>query len=371
MPCQTAQADFFLMSTTGLRNFVDFLRQCSTAKRNIQALKCLNDESENIELMKKLPPWLNRQWRRKVSAHCEATGEFPAFEEFIDFLAQEDKIAHDPLSRSWQKEEGGTKEKRKGTSFLLDSRHPTGFPGTGVGRSFGACKFCKENHSLHSCEVFGKNPFETRERFVIENKLCFACLNSGHRFRDCKNRKSCEICQGGHPTNMHRTVPQPEDRGPTIPITACASRSSSRKMLHKSSMVLLVKISDASNPDKELILYAMLDTQSDCSFVTEGAAEAMGLQGVTTRLSLSTMTASDKVVSCQRYEGLRVQGLTSGHIIALPPVHSRRKIPINYHHIPCPEMVDGWPHLRHLRDKIAATMNAEVGLLLGYDCPKA
>ena len=134
---------FGATDTTGLRNFVDFLRQCNTAKRNIQALKCLDDESENIELMKKLPPWLGRQWRRKVSAHREAIGEFPAFEEFIDFLAQEHKIADDPLSRSWQKVEGA-KEKKKGTSFLLDSRSPTHFPGTGVCRSFGACVVLQE-----------------------------------------------------------------------------------------------------------------------------------------------------------------------------------------------------------------------------------
>ena len=209
-----------------------------------------------------------------------------------------------------------------------------------------------------------------RERFVIENKLCFSCLNSGHLSRECKSKKSCEICQGGHPTNMHRTVSRPEDRTPTIPITACASRSGSKKTPRKSSMVLPVRISHSSNPERELILYAMLDTQSDCSFITEGATEAMELQGVGTRLSLSTMTASDKIVNCQRYEGLRVQGLTSDRMITLPSVFSRRKIPINHQHIPCPEMVEGWTHLEHLRDKIAPRLNVEVGLLLGYDCPK-
>ena len=34
-------------------------------------------------------------------------------------------------------------------------------------------------------------------------------------------------------------------------------------------------------------------------------------------------------------------------------------------------MVEGWPHLEHLRDKIAPRLNSEVGLLLGYNCPKA
>ena len=34
-------------------------------------------------------------------------------------------------------------------------------------------------------------------------------------------------------------------------------------------------------------------------------------------------------------------------------------------------MIDGWPHLEPLRERIGPVMNCEVGLLLGYDCPRA
>ena len=136
-------------------------------------------------------------------------------------------------------------------------------------------------------------------------------------------------------------------------------------------MVLPVRVSHINNPGREQIVYAMLDTQSDSSFITEGTARALGLQGVDTRLSLSTMTASDKVVRCQRYGGLEIRGLSSNQKIPLPPVFSRRVIPINYQHIPCPEMVDYWPHLEDLRDKITPRMDVEVGLLIGYDCSRA
>ena len=172
--------------------------------------------------MKKLPPWLCRQWRRKVSAHREATGDFPPFGEFVEFLAQEDKIAHDPLSRSWQKLEG-VKEKRKSPSLMSGSREPSQFSGTGTGRNFGTCIFCKGKHSLQVCEVFGKAPFKARMRFVRDNQLCFSCLMEGHISQNCKNIKSCEICQKNHPTNMHRAEYRAEDVTPTVPITACAS----------------------------------------------------------------------------------------------------------------------------------------------------
>ena len=356
--------------SVGLRNFVDFLRQCETAKRDVQALKCLDEESENLELMRKLPSWLCRQWRRKVSAHREATGEFPPFGDFVEFLAQEDKIAHDPLSRSWQKIEGA-KEKRNSTSLASGSREPSQAAGGGAGRNFGTCIFCRGKHSLQVCEEFGREPFETRMQFVRNNQLCFSCLIGGHISRNCKNRRVCGICQRNHPTNLHRQENQDRNIPPTIPITACASSNNLEGTPQKSSMVLPVRVSHINNPGREQIVYAMLDSQSDSSFITEGTARALGLQGVETRLSLSTMTASHKVVRCQRYGGLEVRGLDGNRRIALPSVFSRRVIPLNYQHIPCPEMVNSWPHLQGLRDKIAPRLNVEVGLLLGYDCPKA
>ena len=365
-----AWPQFGATDTVGLRNFLDFLRQCKTAKRRMQTLRCLDDESENIELMKKLPSWLCRQWRRKVSAHREATGEFPSFEEFVDFIAQEDKIAHDPLSRSWEKMEKA-KAKRKTTSFLAESNVHKPFPGTGVGRSFGICAFCKGKHSLHGCEAFKDMPYEARERFVINNRLCFSCLNGGHISRNCRNKRTCEVCRGGHPTNMHRPPVQPDEEVLTVPSTVCASSSRSVNTARKSSMVLPVRVSHCNNPERGVTLYVMIDSQSDSSFITDEAAEALGLRGVETHLSLSTMTADGKVVRCNRYRGLEVQGIAGGPKITLPSVFSRRKIPINYNHIPCPEMVEKWPHLTKLRDKIAPRIDAKVGLLLGYDCPRA
>ena len=50
---------------------------------------------------------------RKAAAHREGTGEFPSFEEFVDFVAQEDKIAHDSLARTVQKAEDNQGEKKR------------------------------------------------------------------------------------------------------------------------------------------------------------------------------------------------------------------------------------------------------------------
>ena len=180
----------------GLRNFIDFLHQCRTAKRSFSALKILDDESENTALTKKLPVWIARQWARKVSAYRESTGEYPPFSDFVDFLVQEDTVANDPLSRELQKVENA-KERVRGGSFAAEVSMKQD------GRNFGRCLFCNERHSLDMCKKFGAESFELRQRFVRENRLCFGCLIRGHIARECRNRRVCQFCEEGHPTSMH------------------------------------------------------------------------------------------------------------------------------------------------------------------------
>ena len=136
-------------------------------------------------------------------------------------------------------------------------------------------------------------------------------------------------------------------------------------------MVLPVRIYHTDNPERGRVIYTMIDSQSDSSFITESTAQALGLKGAETRLSLSTMTASDKIVKCRRFQGLEVQGLNCSTKVRLPPVYSRRSIPINRQHIPCAEMVENWPHLHSLKGKLAPKLDYEVGLLIGYDCSEA
>ena len=349
---------------------MDFLRQCRTAQRNYQSLSVLNDEIVNADMMKKLPPWLARQWMRRVAGHREATGDFPPFSEFVEFLAQEDKIAHDSLAQTFRNAEG-TKERSKGTSFASDSRREPLNSNTTPGSRFGTCLFCTERHSIQICEKFRAIPFANRQRFVRDNQLCYGCLVKGHLSRDCRNKKTCQICQQRHPTSMHKLEPPSEDATSAVPITACASNNNLDNTPRKSSMVLPVLISHSNNPGKEIMTYAKLDSQSDASFITDNTAKALGLCGSETRLSLSTMTASDKIIKCQRFENLAIRGLGSGLKIPLTQVYSRKTIPINYQHIPCVEMIDKWPHLDTLRDKIAPKFDCEVGLLIGYDCSTA
>ena len=349
----------------GLRRLVDFLTQCKTAKSTLNGLDILDNESENAEIVRKLPTWLSRKWTRRVAAYRKDYEVFPSFCEFVEFLTKEDRIANDPLARTLQKSET-IKNQTRGGSFASESRGTAG-----AGHNFGTCSFCKERHFIDICEQFRAKPFEFRQRFVRENGLCFSCLNRGHLSRDCKSRVFCEVCQNRHSTVMHRDGSDLERPAAAISATNCASNNRVGSTIRKSSMILPVYVSHISNPDKRSVVYAMIDTQSDTSFITDSTARELGLVGKEVRLSLSTLTASDKIVKCTRYAGLSIRGFNKQEEISLPPVFSRKSIPVNRDHIPCPEMTDGWPYLRPLKNQLMPRVNCEVGLLIGYDCPKA
>ena len=48
-----------------------------------------------------------------------------------------------------------------------------------------------------------KMSVERRRSYVLENRLCFACLKKGHRAWDCHTKNSCGKCGGRHHSLLH------------------------------------------------------------------------------------------------------------------------------------------------------------------------
>lgn len=62
------------------------------------------------------------------------------------------------------------------------------------------CHFCKKNHD---CFQFLAKSLEERKAYLKENRLCFACYNSGHVSRKCNERKQSKTCLKFHPSSLH------------------------------------------------------------------------------------------------------------------------------------------------------------------------
>ena len=118
-------------------------------------------------------------------------------------------------------------------------------------------------------------------------------------------------------------------------------------------------------------MYALLDTQSDTTFILDQTADMLNAHSEDVVLKLTTMTSRDELIHCKRYKDITVRGFYSDLTIPLPTVYSRSFIPVNRSHIPTAETANNWPHFQSLVHKMPALRDCEIGLLIGYNCPQA
>lgn len=77
------------------------------------------------------------------------------------------------------------------------------------------------------------------------------------------------------------------------------------------------------------------------------------------------------IMKSKRIDGLRVRGYNSGVYIDLPPSYTKDCIPINRDHIPTHQTAKQRPHLSAIADQMPPLLSCDVGLLIGYNCPRA
>ena len=74
-----------------------------------------------------------------------------------------------------------------------------------------SCLMCLAPHYLNHCKRFRNLSYQDRYKFVIQKKLCFACLQPGHRADRCSRTDCCrkENCNKKHTTLLHPPPPPP------------------------------------------------------------------------------------------------------------------------------------------------------------------
>ncbi|KAL0154219.1 hypothetical protein M9458_050473 [Cirrhinus mrigala] len=379
-----------------LREFSDFLQSCSDAMPHIKGLQVLNDCEENQKILVKLPNWVTSRWNRYVTEQLDQDKDYPSFSEFVSFISKEARIACNPVSSLYalkNPEEKPSREIKRSrvntlattvedldvactmadSSNIIDSKikESSKVKNTLVrGTSSVECWFCREGHSIHKCQKLMERTAEEKRKFVIENKLCFACLRKGHGSKDCENRAICAVCKKRHPTPLH------EERWPGDELPSQIQSTSSLSCCINggegdiTSMIVPVWLS-SSNSESELLVYALLDTQSSHTFVDQEVCESLQALMEPVKLKLSTMMGKDSIVESQRVSGLKVRGFSSDCSLCLPAIYTRDFIPFERTHIPTCETAKRWRHLEVIADEMPARMDCAVGLLIGYNFSRA
>ena len=218
----------------------------------------------------------------------------------------------------------------------------------------------------------------------------------------CQSKFTCEECGKRHHSLLHGAKPkyrtdrrsesrtqstrgsdgQPQIETSSPLATECANSNASSSVLLNSvsdqaqvvitnSKIVPVLLYHKDNPEKELKVYALLDDASDTTFVTDKVQRELGIEGVETKLSLSTMLGHE-VIDVSKIDGLIAERLDRGAKVELPKTYTRECIPSRNKQISTPQSADKWPHLQCIKDKILKLdENLDVGLLIGCNCPKA
>ena len=405
-----------------IRKFADFLDNCKTAMGSIEYLKTLDDPKENQIMLQKLPVPLVNKWRiivdkclyNEVESYDEdeigpfygSVGKYPPFSEFCKFLKREARIACNPVTSlqadkdKYEKNDsskglkmGQRKEAYKVRSFATDSKEATlernveqtlskvNWSQGSSHKDKMSCILCKGSHELLNCNKFLNMSVRNRQDVATKNRLCRGCLKWGHMKRDCRKKMTCLQCNGKHPTLLHdnaykmpqTTKEKPEEKKEIAVVSNRVGMDTVKldyTISNTHSLIVPVWLCRKGSDDKVLV-YALLDEQSDACFIKGSTAQKLNVDGPEVQLKIATVLG-EKQVTTNKIRDLIVFGVNETEKIDLPPTYIKEEIPARRGQIPRKETAQRWPHLKEITDKLMPyDKEVEVGLLIGLSCTKA
>ena len=237
------------------------------------------------------------------------------------------------------------------------------------------CLLCSNNHRLYRCDSFKSLEPADRNAFVIKHRLCVICLNENHGENKCRFNIQCKACgkRSIHNPLLHDALVVEGKSNESIKATSHSVSSFEKSIVyHKSgdtSYIIPVYLSRKDNPGNEVLTYALLDAQSDITFVTDNVAQSVTQPlGSKKWIDLSTMSSTNELVLCNRYNDLIVRGYSCDERLTLrKSAYGCDNIPHNLQ-VPCSDDVAKWPHLAGVAHKFPPVFECGIGLLIGRNC---
>ena len=413
-----------------LERFVDFLESCTFC---ISSELDLNTKAANKLLIQKLPYHIAQKWSAKATKLEKQYGKFPPLQKFIDFLSDECDTVNNSLSKviQGQNKPGKSNNQNSQTRYSkpndqksdkkANSNNAQAQPTPQSNTKQSQCLKCKmKNHRTSDCFELGKQDRDEQVEFIKKNFLCFSCLKPNHKSEDCNQPAKCNKrgCGQTHPSifhdyimsrrkakaNNHETrqtaestlpaatqaapVPnlKPENKPKIQPQStskstepnpaANANNSLSCRSSQTMSWTLPVYVSSKTQPDKEILVYALMDSGADNSFITTSTIAKLPKDiNIIEDSDLSVSTLSDTDGQSEKRRevfDLQMRGYNQHKYVDLPNLFAQSEVPINRNHIPTPESVRKWPHLSHLSNHLMPLRDdLEVGLLIGGNLTQA
>ena len=135
--------------------------------------------------------------------------------------------------------------------------------------------------------------------------------------------------------------------------------------------IILLKVSDQSDPLKETLTYAVLDDQSTDVFITDALQSKLNLSGAEVNLQVNTIVGTN-TVRMRRVPGLQIRDINGEYSpVKVPYAYAQPKIPATHSDIATPDIVRQWDHLKDVANEMHYTSDIEIGMLIGRNVPTA
>ena len=334
---------------SGLDEYAIFLRGCLNSLKNLPSGLAEVDARAIRHMLCRLPAYATDKWRDEADSIDVNQNRCPNFEDFVMFVERLARVNGNP----WY-----------GKQFFSDtSYHESKMTKVktmaGSSESFVVnCTFCSGAHDIAECEKLSSLPSEEKQRFVMEKGLCFGCLMKGHTSAKCTNRKKCKVCDGRHPTSLHRH----KDGTGVVSLHVCSNLLPVRGCkLH----VVPVFVTWGS---RTVQTNAFLDSGSTHSFCSHSLLSQLNCSPEeTATINLTTIQNRTSVPSYV-IRGMEIKDLDENHCLSLPPLLTLDEIPVQKNDIQSD--FDACTYLQEQGVEIKQ-IEGEVGLLLGNNAALA
>ena len=250
-----------------LDKFALLLLSCKNALGD--ACSFMSDPRTLRNITVKLPISLLNRWRRRVDDLEECQGRSVVFEDLVEFVVKEARIATNAAfgQHMYHIREGrGIKaaDIEFSSGPLVATTHAQG-----QALKAYACLYCGDRtHAITECSKLNGTPSEEKNSFVMSNSLCFGCLRRGHRRSTCRMPAVCKICSRSHPTVLHdraardpqtasQQPPQENNEASKARVTSCRTSADGSQT---GSALPLVAVRVSSRSGQSSTTYAFLDS---------------------------------------------------------------------------------------------------------------
>lgn len=154
------------------------------------------------------------------------------------------------------------------------------------------CSICSDHHPVYHCEHFLQLTLEEKENEIRRHQLCRNCLRRGHVVKDCSSSSSCRKCGARHHTILCtndwqspcETLPSTSALATAIKSVNCTSAVGlqQRTVLLATALIDIIDDEGTKHTGR-----ALLDSGSECCFISERFSQRMKVQRKNIRLPIS------------------------------------------------------------------------------------